>query len=252
MSGLLEQKVAIVTGGGSGIGRGICLAFATEGARLVVADIDPERARASVAEIRGRGADAMDVVCDVREQGQVRQCVETAAQKFGGIDILVNNAVAPPMMEPLLDTTPDMFDGMWQSGPLGSVWFMQECYPYLRARGGNIVNVSSRAGMDGAAGYSAYGAAKEAIRTLTKVAAREWGPEGIRVNSICPAAATPAHAQWAKRFPDLAAERAAQRPLGRNGDCELDIGCAVVMLASDYARYVTGNNLLVDGGTCSW
>jgi NAD(P)-dependent dehydrogenase (short-subunit alcohol dehydrogenase family) len=252
MSGLLDGKVAIVTGSGSGIGRGVCLAFATEGARSVVADINGESAQASVAEIHRRGAEALAVVCDVRDQGQVRDCVERAVQKFGGIDILVNNAVAPPVMKPLVETTTDMFEVMWRAGPLGSTYFMQECYPHLRDRGGNVVNVASRAGMDGTVGWSAYAAAKEAVRTLTKVAAREWGPDGIRVNAICPSADTPPNRAHRARYPQLGAAIDARRPLGYLGDPELDIGRAVVMLASGYARYVTGNTLMVDGGTCSW
>jgi NAD(P)-dependent dehydrogenase (short-subunit alcohol dehydrogenase family) len=230
----------------------VSLAFATEGARVVVADINAQSAEATVVDVRARGAEALAIVCDVRDEGQVRDCVERAVRDFGGIDILVNNAVAPPVMKPLVETTTDMFEVMWRSGPLGSSYFMQQCYPHLRDRRGNVVNVASRAGMDGSVGWSAYAAAKEAIRTLTKVAAREWGPDGIRVNAICPSADTPPNRAHRALHPELGAAIDARRPMGYLGDPELDIGRAVVMLASDYSRYVSGNTLMVDGGTCGW
>jgi NAD(P)-dependent dehydrogenase (short-subunit alcohol dehydrogenase family) len=176
--------------------------------------------------------------------------VATTIDAFGGVDVLVNNAIAPPQMHPLLETTSELAESMWRTGPLGSMYFMQACHPSLRERHGNVVNVGSRAGMDGNEGWAAYAPAKEAIRTLTRVAAREWGRDGIRVNTICPAAASPAYESWAAEHPDLAAIQVAEKALGRYGDCELDIGRAVVLLASDYACYITGNTLMADGGSC--
>jgi NAD(P)-dependent dehydrogenase (short-subunit alcohol dehydrogenase family) len=248
MYGLLDGKVAIVTGGGSGIGQGICLAFANEGARSVVAGRDRGRLEETVDLVRARGGEAVAVTCDVMDQDQVRRCVAACIDAFGGIDILINNAMAPFEMKPLLETTTEMADSQYRSGQLGSMYFMQACYPYLRERRGNVINVGSSAGDEGLSGMSAYAPAKGAIRTLTKVAAREWGPDGIRVNAICPASASPRYLEWAEEFPELDAARMAARPLGRNGDAEIDIGRAVVLLACDYAGYITNNILMLDGG----
>jgi len=161
MYGLLGTKVAIVTGSGSGIGRGICLAFANEGARCVVAELDPERADRTVNEIRGRGGEAIAVPCDVQEESQVRHCVARCMETFGGIDILVNNAIAPPQMLRCLRRP-----RRW-STPCGSQVRWVPCTSCRRVTApvcpaSNVINVASR-GHGRPHGFAAYAPAKEAI-----------------------------------------------------------------------------------------
>ena len=250
---LLEDKVCIVTGGGQGIGRGVSLAFASEGAHIVVADKNPTTAARTASEVADRGTKSLAVECDVTNIDDVRRCVDTAISTFGQLDVLVNNAMADPALSLIsfMDTTDEHMDKYWQSGPMATFHFMQACYPHLRGRNSAIINVGSRAGIDGLWGYAAYGAAKEAIRAITKAAAREWGRDGIRVNAIAPYADSPANqlsqqlnsAQTSTRSGDT-------RPIARAGDCELDIGRTVVYLASDLAAFVTGHTVMVDGGSC--
>jgi NAD(P)-dependent dehydrogenase (short-subunit alcohol dehydrogenase family) len=152
---------------------------------------------------------------------------------------------------PFMETTDAHMDKYWQSGPLATFHFMQVCYPHLRGHDSAIINVGSRAGIDGLWGYAAYGAAKEAIRALTKAAAREWGPDLIRVNAIAPYADSPANRLAQSLQPDATASRGGPtRPIGRAGDCELDIGRTVVYLASELSAFVTGHTVMVDGGSC--
>jgi NAD(P)-dependent dehydrogenase (short-subunit alcohol dehydrogenase family) len=250
---LLQGKVAIVTGGGQGIGRGVALAFATEGANVVIADKNATTATSAAAEVRERGVAALAAECDVTDLDDIRTCVDKTMAEFGQLDILVNNAMADPGLSliPFMDTTDEHMDKYWKSGPLATFHFMQACYPHLRGRDSAIVNVGSRAGIDGLWGYAAYGAAKEAIRALTKAAAREWGPDRIRVNAIAPYADSPANRLAQSLQPDATATRGAPtRPLSRAGDCELDIGRTVVYLASDLSAFVTGHTVMVDGGSC--
>jgi NAD(P)-dependent dehydrogenase (short-subunit alcohol dehydrogenase family) len=250
---LLEGKVAIVTGGGQGIGRGVALAFATEGANVVLADKNRATATETAAEVRERGAGALPVECDVTDIDDIRRCVDAAVGEFGTLDILVNNAMADPGLSliPFMETTDAHMDKYWQSGPLATFHFMQVCYPHLRGHDSAIINVGSRAGIDGLWGYAAYGAAKEAIRALTKAAAREWGPDLIRVNAIAPYADSPANRLAQSLQPDATASRGGPtRPIGRAGDCELDIGRTVVYLASELSAFVTGHTVMVDGGSC--
>jgi NAD(P)-dependent dehydrogenase (short-subunit alcohol dehydrogenase family) len=189
MSGRLDDRVAIVTGAGQGVGRGIALAFAREGARVVVAEFDPERGKAVAAEIDALGRPALFVQCDVTSRSSVDAAVAAAVETFGGIDVLVNNAQrAPAAPLPLMEHTEQTLDLCFDTGFRGTFHFMQACYPHLVQSGGRVINVGSGAGIDGLAGQAAYGAAKEAIRALSKTAAREWGPDGINVNVICPLA----------------------------------------------------------------
>jgi 2-hydroxycyclohexanecarboxyl-CoA dehydrogenase len=256
--GRLDGKVAIVTGAGQGIGLGIALALASEGASISIAELEANRAQQAADEVRARGVPVCAVTCDVRDRSQVDAAVAQTVRELGGIDIVVNNAIAtgsdPALaasggQRPFIETTEDLMRLQWESGPLGTFHVMQACYPHLRGREtSSIVNVASRAGTDGIAGYTAYAAAKEAIRALSRVASREWGRDGIRVNVICPHARTPAQQKFAEANPGVEEQLIAHIPLGRMGDAEQDIGGAVIMLSSSDARFVTGQTIMVNGG----
>ncbi len=247
--GRLEGKVAIVTGAGQGIGRGVALAFASEGARIVVAEINTSTGVTTRDEILARGVDALVVQCDVRDRSSAQAAVAATIDEFGHIDILVNNAVANMPASPLEDVTDEQMDLAWQSGVMGTLYFMQACFPHMKNRGGKIINFGSSAGVDGMAYMGPYSVAKEGIRTLTKVAAREWGQHGIFVNAVCPFGASPGYQEWAKGDPEMIAGLVASQPLHKGaGDCEMDIGRALVFLASSDSDFVTGHTLFADGG----
>jgi NAD(P)-dependent dehydrogenase (short-subunit alcohol dehydrogenase family) len=248
----LKDQVAIVTGAGQGIGLGIALTFASEGAHVVIAERNEETASQAVDLVRARGARAVAVLCDVGKRPNVDACVQRTLEEFGQVDILVNNAVSAVTERAIIDLTPDDMAVTWESGVLATLFFMQACYPHLRGRNGKIINFGSGAGIMGIAGFGAYGPAKEAIRSLTKVAAHEWGHDGIRVNMICPNAMSPSRVRWVEENPELAAALDHSSTLGRTGDCELDIGRAALFLASDDSSYVTGHTLMADGGSCWW
>ncbi|MFP6654316.1 MAG: SDR family oxidoreductase, partial [Myxococcota bacterium] len=166
------------------------------------------------------------------------------------LPILVNNAQRAPLKPvPILEHTDEIFDLCFDTGLRGTFYFMRACHPYLKTRGGRIINVGSGAGLDGMAGQGAYGAAKEAIRALSKTAAREWGADGINVNIICPLAKSPGVAALIENAPEMEARMTKGQPIQRIGDCEEDIGPVVVFLASEDARYVTGQTIPVDGGS---
>jgi NAD(P)-dependent dehydrogenase (short-subunit alcohol dehydrogenase family) len=214
------------------VGRGIALAFAREGARVVVAEFDPERGKAVAAEIDALGRPALFVQCDVTSRSSVDAAVAAAVETFGGIDVLVNNAQrAPAAPLPLMEHTEQTLDLCFDTGFRGTFHFMQACYPHLVQSGGRVINVGSGAGIDGLAGQAAYGAAKEAIRALSKTAAREWGPDGINVNVICPLAKSPGVEKLIELAPEMEKRMTAGNPIGRIGDCETDIGPVAVFLA---------------------
>jgi NAD(P)-dependent dehydrogenase (short-subunit alcohol dehydrogenase family) len=247
--GRLGGRVAIVTGGGQGIGQGIALALATEGAKLAIVDIDLSRAEQTVDACGARGVDALAVRCDVADEQAVRRAVAQVHERFGRIDILVNNAHDFTVGVPLEDTTPAQMDRSWRTAALGTLFFMQACLPHLRDRGGKILNIGSGAALDGDVGSGSYVAAKEAVRALTRVAAREWGPHGIHVNALCPFARSPRWEEFAKEHPGRVERQARALPLRRApGDPELDIGRAALFLLSDDSSYVTGQTLFVEGG----
>lgn len=249
---LLENKVAIVTGAGQGVGRGIALALAAEGARVMLMGRTESKLRVVRSEIEARGAKAATVAGDVKSRADIDRCVRATVDTFGGIDILVNNAQQVALGF-LLELDDDEVNAGWESGPLAALRFMRACHPYLKSRegkaGGAIINVASAAGVrPDPIRRGAYAAVKEAMRAFTRAAAVEWGRDGIRVNAILPYATSPAVEQLARDHPEEYEARLRQVPLGRIGDPELDVGRGVVMLVSDHGSYITGATIPLEGG----
>lgn len=246
--GSMDERVAIVTGAGQGVGMGAALALAAAGARVVMASRTLSKLETLAEKARADGCDVLPVACDVTREEDVTRCVETAASHYGRIDALVNAADDQRLGAYMEIREEDLLAG-FRTGVLGSLRFTQQCVPHMeRAGGGAVVNVASGAGMLATAGLGPYAANKEALRTLSRVAAVELGPRGIRVNAICPIAWAPTFEQWAQDHPEDYQQMLAVTPLGRVGDPVQDVGAAVVFLCSPESRYVTGATLMVDGG----
>ena len=242
---VLEGKSAIVTGAGQGVGEGIALALAGAGANVVVAGRTLSKVERTAEAITGRGGTALALECDVADLDDVQMCVDRTVAAYGTVDILVNNAQVQAL-GPIVEIPEELFDTGWKTGPLATFRFMRACYPYLKG-GGVVVNLGSGAAIKpDLSGFGGYGACKEAIRTMSRAAACEWGKDGIRVNVVMPLAMSPAMVAFLEA-PEARAMLDAV-PLGFIGDCEHDIGPAVVWLCSDAASYVTGTSLSVDGG----
>ena len=246
--GRLTGRVVLVTGAGQGVGRGISLALAKEGARLVLAGRTVAKCQAVSEEITQFGGTAVAIRCDVTERDDVEACVSAAVAKCDGLDALVNNAQSA-VQKLLVDTTDADVDIAYRSGPLAVLYGMQAAYPHLVARGGgSIVNFGSSTAIEGNATFGSYAMAKEAIRGLTRVAAREWGRDGIRVNVVVPSALSPAAEAFRDARPDAYQKQVDRIPLRRMGDAEADIGRAVVSLVSDDLGYMTGQTMMLTGG----
>ena len=244
---LLEGKIALVTGAGQGVGQGIALTLAAEGAAVAVTGRTLEKLEATCELIAQRGGRALPVVCDVKSATSLEQCLAAVLAHFGGLNILVNNAQEVPLGS-LQQVTDDSFTAGWESGPLATFRMMKLCYPHLQGDG-CIVNLASSAAQRwDMSGYGAYAATKEAIRSLTRAAACEWGAEGIRTNVILPHAKSPGLAWWIDNKPEEAEAFIATIPQRRVGECEEDIGRFVAMLCSDASAYVNGQSIALDGG----
>ncbi|MFE7840461.1 SDR family NAD(P)-dependent oxidoreductase [Streptomyces sp. NPDC057474] len=243
----LSGKTALVTGGGQGVGRGIALALAAEGAAVVITGRTESTLEATAGEIAGRGGRTHTVLGDVGERDDVDRMVAETVREFGGLDVLVNNAQSS-VRRRLEQTSYDDVELTYRSGPLAAFHAMQAALPHLKTSRGSVVNLGSSAAVQGEATFAAYAMAKEALRGLTKVAAREWGTYGIRVNVVCPAALSPAAEAYFADHPDKAESVLAAIPLGRMGDPETDIGRAVAALVSDDMAYLTGATLMLEGG----
>lgn len=246
----LQNRAAIVTGAALGIGRGIARAFAREGAAVLVADVDENAGRATVQQLREEfGARAEFARTDVGVKADVLAMVDTAKERFGTVDVLVNNAWAGSAMRRIERKTDDDFERALRIGLMAALWSMQAVFPLMRERRrGRIINLASLNGVNAHMGTADYNVAKEALRTLTRSAAREWAPHQICCNVICPGARTEAFDRFEAHSPENARAIVAANPMGRLGDPETDIGPVAVFLASDDCRYVTGNTLFVDGG----
>ncbi len=244
---MLKGKVALVTGAGQGVGQGIALALATEGAKVVAIGRTLAKCEKTAELIAERGSEALALECDIKELGSLEAAVEATVEQFGTIDILVNNAQEVPLGT-LHSVTDEAFEAGWLSGPVATLRLMKLCHPHLQG-GGCIVNLASTAAKRwDASGYSAYAAVKEAIRALTRGAASEWAADGIRTNVVLPHAKSPGLEWWIENNPEESAAFIATIPMRRVGECEEDIGRFVATLCSDACAYVNGQSIAVDGG----
>ncbi|BDX32706.1 3-oxoacyl-[acyl-carrier-protein] reductase [Mycobacterium antarcticum] len=244
MSGQLAGRIALITGAGAGIGAGIARRFADEGALVVVAEFDEDSGRAVAAEVGG-----LFVRTDVAERADVESAVAAAVSAYGSIDVLVNNAWGGGSIGRVEAKTDGQLAGGIAVGYYGPFWAMRAAFAHMKANGwGRVVNMCSLNGVNAHMGSLEYNAAKEALRALTRTAAREWAPTGVTVNAMCPAAKSRAFLRAIADYPELETLADAANPMGRMGDPYDDIAPVAVFLASEGARYLTGNTLFVDGG----
>jgi len=249
MAGRLDGKVALVTGGSSGIGRASALAFAREGAKVVVADVVVEGGEETVGLIKKAGGEALFVRADVSKAAEVEAMVNQVAQTYGRLDCAFNNAGIEGVMAQTAECSEENWDRTLSIN-LKGVWL---CLKYeipqmLKQGGGAIVNTASALGLVGMAGLPAYTASKHGVAGLTKTAALEYAKAGIRVNAVCPGAIrTPMTERLFSLQPQIAETATAMEPVGRMGTPE-EIAEAVVWLCSEAASFVTGLAMSVDGG----
>lgn len=245
--GILEGRVAILTGAGKGLGKYEAWALAKEGATVVCVARTLSAVEETAKEIEGFGGRALAISCDVSDREQVDACVARTIEELGRVDFLINNAQIIPPSTPIMEWTEQMMRDTWESGLLGSYFFMQAVFPHMKeAGGGRIINTSSGSGHGNLPGTLGYACTKEAIRALTRMAAREWGQHNILVNVIAPAAITPG----ALECMDEEMERniLAMFAVPRWGKAEEEVGRTVVFLCSPDSGYMTGNTISVDGG----
>lgn len=247
----VDGKVIIVTGAGRGVGLGIARHLGRGGAKVVIAEWNPERLDAAVSELRALGVNVMGVQTDIMQRDEIDAMVAATISRFGTVDGLVNNAQTFRPMAPMATVSDDDLDVFYRSGVGGTLASMQAVYPAMAAQGwGRIVNFASSMGITGGRGFGAYNASKEAVRALTRTAAREWAADGIVVNCIAPAAAD--HHGDAAKESDGYRTFVENCPMGRQGDPETDIGPIAWFLCSDACRYLTGHTFMADGGAFMW
>jgi len=247
----VDNKVIIVTGSGRGVGLGMARHLGLGGAKIVVAEWKPDLLDGAVAELTGLGVETLGVATNVMEHDQINAMVAATVERFGRVDGIVNNAQTFRPMAAMADITEADVDVFYASGVKGTLWAMQAVYPHMAAQGwGRVVNFASSMGITGGRGFGAYNASKEAIRALTRTAAREWAMDGIVVNCIAPAAADH-HGDAAKQSEGYR-RFVEDCPMGRQGDPETDMGPIAWFLCSDACRYLTGHTFMVDGGAFMW
>lgn len=244
----LEGKIAIITGAAGGIGKGIATAYVKEGATVAIIDLNAEAGELTIKELQEYAPESIFIEANLTEHDKLADIVKMIADKFGKIDILVNNAHAS-RMNSIADTTQQDFDLSFGTGFYPTFYLMQAALPYLKETKGNIINFASGAGINGDVNQVSYAVAKEAIRAATRVAANEFGPFGINVNIIAPIAKSPGLIEWAEENPEYYQGMLAKIPMRRLGELENDIGRVAVFLASEDSAYITGQTIMVDGGS---
>lgn len=241
----MEKRTALVTGSGGGIGSAIARRFGAEGAKVFVAEFDEPSGQATAQAITDAGGSAQFIQVDVTDKESVAALMQSA----GPIDILVNNAWAGTGVGRIETKTDSQFERALRFGVFATQWTTTAALPHMKAqRWGRIINIASLNGVNAHMGSADYNAAKEALRALTRTAAREWAQFGICCNIICPAAMAASTRRIMAQHPGMIERIEAANPMGRMGDPDTDIAPVAAFLASDDARYLTGNTLFVDGG----
>lgn len=244
----LKDKAVIITGGAGGIGSGMARAMTKEGAKVAIVDLNEEEGNAVAAELQEISPDSIFIKADLTERERLHEIVDTVVEKYGKLDVLINNAHASRQVN-FEDTTQKDMDFSFNTGFYPTFYLMQSAFPHLKESKGSVINFASGAGLEGQKTQTAYAAAKEAIRAISKVAANEWGEYGINVNIISPIAMTPGVEAWSKEHPETFEAIVSKVPMKRWGDPEKDIGPIAVFLASDDSNYMTGQTLMADGGS---
>lgn len=260
--GFLTGKTVIITGGGrsvlddgrcGSIGYGIATAYAKEGANIVITGRNVQKLEDAKAELEEKyGVKVLAVQADVSagadNEAVVANVVKQAVDTFGGIQVLINNAQASASGVSIADHTTDQFNLALYSGLYAVFYYMKACYPYLKESKGSVINFASGAGLFGNYGQCAYAAAKEGIRGLSRVAATEWGPDGINVNIVCPLAWTAQLDKFEKAYPEAFKANVKMPPMGHYADPETEIGRVCVQLANPDFKYLSGETLTLEGG----
>ena len=246
----LDGKVVIITGGGRGIGFGLSTAFAKAGAKIVITGRTESTLLSAKEELeRNYGAEVLTVTADGADEIAIKNVIEKTVEKFGRIDAVINNAQASSSGKMLIDHTKEDVDLAIHSGIYATFFYMKEAYPYLKESKGAVVNFASGAGLFGRIAQSSYAAAKEGIRGLSRVAATEWAPDGIRVNVVCPLAMTEGLKKFKEEYPERYEQTIKGVPMGRFADPEKDVGGLCVFLCSDEASFITGETITLQGGS---
>ena len=246
---LLDNKSALVTGGGMGIGRAICEGLASEGAKVLVVDFNADSGQQTVQDIKAKGGSADFCQADVSDEQQVKAMVDTAVERYGRLDIACNSAAVSKGSGPIHQFSREVFDHTL-SMCLTNTWLClkYEVEAMLASGGGSIVNISSNASLRGQAFNTAYAAAKSGVNILTKSAAMEYGSKGIRINAVSPGVVrTPGIEKYFEEQPKMADVMKRMALMKRVGEPE-EIADAVVFLSSSRASFITGQLLSVDGG----
>jgi NAD(P)-dependent dehydrogenase (short-subunit alcohol dehydrogenase family) len=247
--GSMDGKVAIVTGAARGIGKGMATALVKAGAAVTITDINKDTLEAARNELQKiPGAKLLALLADGTKDNEVKDAVRKTVEKFGPVSILINNAQAAAPKIPLEDQVVADIAIAMDTGFYASFRYMAACFPYLKDTQGTVINFGSDAGIVCNAKQLGYNAAKEAIRALTRTAAREWATHNVTVNAIIPGMLTEGLLQFAKEHPEHMERSKKSIPLGRLGDPETDAGSLVIYLASAGAKYLTGQTFNLNGG----
>ena len=243
----LSSKTAVVTGAGQGGGLGIATALAKHGAKVALLGRTFDKVNKASKNLNKEGLTTIAVECDVKHEESIDLAIEQIISEFTTINVLINNAQEVPLGS-ILEISEEDFVSGWESGPLATFRLMRKFHRFLE-NGGNIVNLASSAGLrPDSQGYGMYAAVKEAIRSITRAAAVEWGKDNIRVNSIMPLGNSVGMDWWVENNPEESSAFIETIPLKKVGDCEKDIGNAVCHLISDGMGYITGTTIMIDGG----